>query len=339
MSQPRYRNTFMPDAPAVRYTPRVTDPIDQYIAAFPADVQAVLQRVRATIRKAAPRAEEAIKYKMPAYVQDGKNLVFFSGYKRHVAVYPLPASLRDELSQYAAAKGTARFALGKPLPTAAITKIVKARLKELPATTRTAKKPAQPRAAAEELPVLLFERPEAWHRWLSKHHASARGLWLKLAKKQSGVRSITRDQAVEGALIWGWIDGQGLSHDEQHFLIKFTPRGRRSVWSKINRIKVQALIERGEMKPPGLAEVERAQQDGRWDAAYDSPRTATVPEDLAAALAASPRAKASFAQLNAANRYAILWRLQTAKRAETRTRRLELCVAMLERGEVFHPSR
>jgi uncharacterized protein YdeI (YjbR/CyaY-like superfamily) len=142
---------------------------------------------------------------------------------------------------------------------------------------------------------------------------------------------------VEGALIWGWIDGQALPVDEKHFLTKFTPRGRRSVWSKINRVKVQALIERGQMKPPGMAEVERAQQDGRWDAAYDSPRSATVPDDLAAALAASPAAKASFAQLNAANRYAILWRLQTAKRAETRARRLEQCVGMLERGEVFHP--
>jgi uncharacterized protein YdeI (YjbR/CyaY-like superfamily) len=224
-----------------------------------------------------------------------------------------------------------------------VDKLVKARLKEQAAATpkaaRAAKAGAQPSAAAKELPIIAFETSRAWLHWLSKHHASSRGLWVKLAKKQAGLRSIDRTQAVEGALIWGWIDGQGRSLDEQYYLIKFTPRGRRSIWSKINRVKVQALIERGEMKPPGLAEVERAQQDGRWEAAYDPPRSATVPDDLAAALAASSTAKAAFAQLSSANRYAILWRLQTAKRAETRARRLALCVAMLERGEVFHPPR
>lgn len=299
--------------------PRTAETIDQYIASFPAETQAILERVRAAIRKAAPDAQEAIKEKMPAYVQDGHDLVFFAASKQHVSVYPLPS------------KRAVRFELDAPLRTALITKMVKARLAEL--------KPPQPTAAATELPIVLFEERAAWLRWLSKHHASARGLWVKLAKKESGVRSITRDEAVEGALIWGWIDGQGRSLDAQHFLTKFTPRGRSSVWSKINREKVQALIASGEMKPPGLAEVERAKKDGRWEAAYDPPSQAKVPDDLAAALAASPRAQALFAQLNAANRYAILWRLQTAKKAETRARRLAQCVGMLERGEVFHPKK
>ena len=192
-------------------------------------------------------------------------------------------------------------------------------------------------ADAAELPVLEFARPSAWLKWLERHHGSARGVWIKLAKKSSGQLSITYDEALDGALRWGWIDGLKRSHDERAWLQKFTPRGARSIWSKINRDKALALIERGEMQPPGLAEVERAQGDGRWEAAYDSARGSTVPEDLAAALAKNPRAAEFFTKLNAANRYAILWRLQTAKRAETRQRRLEQFVAMLARHEKIHP--
>jgi uncharacterized protein YdeI (YjbR/CyaY-like superfamily) len=207
--------------------------------------------------------------------------------------------------------------------------------KKKAAKKKAAKKQAtQPSAA--ELPVLEFAKPEEWRRWLERNHASVRGVWIKLAKKKSGLPSIDHKQALEGALCYGWIDGQGRSHDESYFMVKFTPRGSRSIWSKINRAKALALIERGEMKPAGQREVQRAQQDGRWEAAYDSPRMVTVPDDLAAALAASPRAKAFFAQLSAANRYAILWRLQTAKKAETRARRLALFVGMLERGETLH---
>jgi uncharacterized protein YdeI (YjbR/CyaY-like superfamily) len=198
-----------------------------------------------------------------------------------------------------------------------------------------AKKPSA--RGVDELLVLEFSAPAAWLRWLERHHDSSPGLWIKLAKKGSGQPSITYDQAVDGALRWGWIDGQKRGHDERAWLQKFTPRGARSVWSKINRDKALGLIARGEMQPPGLAEVERAQRDGRWDAAYDSPRNAQLPEDFAAALAQQPRAAEFFAKLNSANRYAMLWRLQTAKREDTRKKRIELFIAMLARGEKLHP--
>jgi uncharacterized protein YdeI (YjbR/CyaY-like superfamily) len=200
----------------------------------------------------------------------------------------------------------------------------------------TAKKTA-PGDVAQLLPTLEFEHLPGWVAWLEQHHASAPGLWIKLAKKGSGQRSLTYEEAVEGALRWGWIDGQKRGHDKQAWLQKFTPRSARSIWSKINRDKALALIARGDMQAPGLIEVERAQQDGRWDAAYDAPSTAKVPDDFAAALARQPQAAQFFAKLNAANRYALLWRLQTAKRDETRRRRIELFIAMLARRESLHP--
>jgi len=210
-------------------------------------------------------------------------------------------------------------------------KLVKASVAAKPTRATKAMKPP-----ADELPILPFETAADWKRWLDRQHKTARGLWLKLARKGSGIASVDRAEAVDGALCYGWIDGQGRSFDEHYYLIKFTPRGARSVWSKINRVKVQTLIEQDLMQPAGLAEVDRAQGDGRWEAAYDSPRTATVPDDLAVALKARPRARASFAELNAANRYAILWQLQTAKKAETRARRISRFIDMLERGETVH---
>jgi uncharacterized protein YdeI (YjbR/CyaY-like superfamily) len=188
----------------------------------------------------------------------------------------------------------------------------------------------------DDLPIIAFAKAADWRSWLDRQHKRARGLWVKFARKGSGIASIDRTEAVDGALCYGWIDGQGRSFDEHYYLVKFTPRGPRSIWSKINRVKSVALIEQGLMQPAGLSEVERAQRDGRWDAAYDSPRTAAVPDDLALALDAHPRARASFAGLNAANRYAILWQLQTAKKPETRTRRIERFIDMLERGETLH---
>jgi uncharacterized protein YdeI (YjbR/CyaY-like superfamily) len=192
-------------------------------------------------------------------------------------------------------------------------------------------------AAGAELPILELAHAAAWLKWLQQNHASSTGVWIKLAKKSSKLQSITYAEAVDGALRWGWIDGQGRSHDERAWLQKFTPRRARSIWSKINRDKALALIARGEMQPPGLAEVERAKGDGRWEAAYDSPRTATVPADFERALAASAPAAEFFTKLSSANRYAILWRLQTAKRPETRARRISQFVAMLARGEKLHP--
>jgi uncharacterized protein YdeI (YjbR/CyaY-like superfamily) len=189
----------------------------------------------------------------------------------------------------------------------------------------------------KELPILSFEQPVAWAGWLAEHHASSRGVWLKLAKKASGAASITYAEALEVALCWGWIDGQKKGHDEGAWLQKFTPRGPRSIWSKVNREKVLALTAAGEMKPAGLAEVERARKDGRWEAAYDSPSRATVPEDLAAALAENARAQAFFATLNAQNRYAMIFRIQTAKKADTRARRIAQFVEMLARHEKLYP--
>lgn len=193
------------------------------------------------------------------------------------------------------------------------------------------------KAPAGELPMAAFEHPRAWAEWLAANHASSRGVWMKLAKKGSGVASITYPEALDVALAWGWIDGQKRSHDETAWLQKFTPRGARSIWSKVNREKALALIASGDMQPSGLAEVERAQKDGRWEAAYDSPSRATVPEDFAAALAANARAAGFFSTLNAANRYAMLFRIQTVKKAETRARRIAQFVEMLARHEKLHP--
>jgi len=189
----------------------------------------------------------------------------------------------------------------------------------------------------DDLPVLSFESREDWAAWLDENHTVATGVWLRLAKKASGLRSVTYSEAVEVALCYGWIDGQARSYDEQTSLQRFTPRRARSVWSRINREKAQALIDDGRMKPAGLRAVEAAQRDGRWDAAYDSPRAATVPADLQQALDDNPAAGAFFATLNGQNRYAILYRIQTAKKAETRAKRIRQYVEMLARQETLYP--
>ena len=188
-----------------------------------------------------------------------------------------------------------------------------------------------------ELPKIAFASQKDWEKWLKTNHLASPGIWLQLAKKTSGTPSVTYAEAIEIALCYGWIDGQKQSHSAEAWLQKFTPRGRKSIWSKINREKALALIESGKMKPAGLAEVERAKQDGRWEQAYDSPAGATIPPDLQAALNKNLRAKAFFATLESRNRYAILWRVQTAKKAETRAKRIALFVGMLERGEKIHP--
>lgn len=192
-------------------------------------------------------------------------------------------------------------------------------------------------AERADLPTLSFATPRAFSAWLADHHASSRGIWLRLARKGSGTASITYAEAIEVALAWGWIDGQKQRGDDTSWLQKFTPRSAKSVWSKINREKALALIESGAMQPAGLAEVERAKGDRRWDVAYDPPSRATVPDDLQAALAKNARAEAFFLTLDARNRYAVLWRVQTAKKLETRRKRIAALVAMLARGEKVHP--
>lgn len=190
---------------------------------------------------------------------------------------------------------------------------------------------------AGDKPILMFDRKSGWARWLHKNHNTSPGGWLRLAKKASGLKSVSYDEALDVALCYGWIDGQGKSDGEQYWLLKFTPRGKRSVWSKRNREKVLALIAAGDMKPAGLAEVERARRDGRWNAAYDSPSRITVPDDLQAALDENRRAKRFFETVDRQNRYAILFRIHTARKAETRAKRIQQSVKMLARGEKVYP--
>ena len=199
------------------------------------------------------------------------------------------------------------------------------------------KQTPKPKTTQSDLPIILFESQKAFAIWLDKNHASAAGAWLRLAKKAAGIQSVSYAEALDVALCYGWIDGLKHAYDEQSWLQKFTPRGAKSIWSQINTGKAEQLIADGQMKPAGLKAIEQAKQDGRWGAAYASQSKATVPDDLQAELDKSPQAKAFFAMLSSANRYAILFRLQTAKKAETRAKRLKQFVEMLEKGEKFHP--
>jgi uncharacterized protein YdeI (YjbR/CyaY-like superfamily) len=186
-------------------------------------------------------------------------------------------------------------------------------------------------------PVISFESGDAWEAWLAEHHATSPGLWLKLAKKGSGFATVTYSEALDVALCYGWIDGQKDKLDGDHWLQRFTPRRPRSKWSRINRDRVAALLARDAMKPAGLREVERAKADGRWEAAYDGQRAAAVPDDLRRELEGNAAAREFFATLDSANRYAILYRLQEAKKPETRARRLKTFVTMLSEGKKIHP--
>jgi uncharacterized protein YdeI (YjbR/CyaY-like superfamily) len=193
-----------------------------------------------------------------------------------------------------------------------------------------------PSRSTEEPPARLFKSKREWAAWLEKNHAASSGLWLRTAKKGAPLTSVSYQEALEVALCYGWIDGQKRPENDQTWLQRFCPRSARGVWSKINREKALALIASGEMKPAGLAAIEDARRNGRWESAYDPPRKATVPADLQAALDASPKAAAFFKTLNRANSYAILWRIQTVKKAETRARKIEQFIAMLERHEKLH---
>jgi uncharacterized protein YdeI (YjbR/CyaY-like superfamily) len=186
-------------------------------------------------------------------------------------------------------------------------------------------------------PVLFFESAEAWDAWLADNHAGSSGVRVKIAKKGSGIESVAYPEVLDIAISHGWIDGVRNAHDDSYFLQRFCPRGARSKWSKINRAKATRMIESGEMKPAGMREVELAQADGRWEAAYDSHRTATVPDDLQEALDANPAAREFFATLNSQNRYSVLYRVQDAKKPETRARRIAKFVDMLARGETLYP--
>ncbi|MBI5953814.1 MAG: YdeI/OmpD-associated family protein [Chloroflexi bacterium] len=187
-----------------------------------------------------------------------------------------------------------------------------------------------------ELPILPFASQSKWADWLAKQHDKSAGVWLKLAKKASSIPSVTYTEALDIALCYGWIDGQKKSFDEKYFLQKFTPRRPKSIWSKINVEKAERLIASGQMKPAGLKAIEAAKADGRWAQAYASQKNMSVPEDFQSALDRNKKAKAFFETLNSANRYSFLFRIETAKKAETRARRIQQFVEMLEKNEKFH---
>ena len=191
-------------------------------------------------------------------------------------------------------------------------------------------------SVAEDQPIVSFASQAAWEAWLAKHGGMSNGVWLKIAKKHTGVDSVSYPQAVDVSLCYGWIDGQARSFDDTHWLQKFTPRRPRSRWSKINCAKATVLIATGLMTPAGLREVERAKADGRWEAAYAGQSAATVPDDLQRELTGNPTAAAFFATLSSANRYAILYRIHDAKRPGTRAQRIATFVAMLNEGRTLH---
>jgi uncharacterized protein YdeI (YjbR/CyaY-like superfamily) len=187
------------------------------------------------------------------------------------------------------------------------------------------------------LPVLAFASAANWEKWLSTQPRTSGGLWLKLGKKESGVASVSKQEAIDGALCYGWIDGQLDKFDERFWLVRYTPRSRKSKWSRINQVRAQELIDQKKMKAAGLEEVNQAKTDGRWEAAYAPQSKAVVPDDLQAALDRNLRARSFFSKLDSANRYAILYRVHDAKKAETRANRIKKYVQMLAQGETIHP--
>ncbi len=188
----------------------------------------------------------------------------------------------------------------------------------------------------EELPILIFKAAKEFEQWLYKNYASSNGIWLRIYKKSSGTPTITYTEAVTAALCYGWIDGVANKYDDASYLQRFTPRRSKSIWSKLNVERANQLINSGKMKPGGLKEIEAAKADGRWAAAYDSPASIEIPKDFLQALSKKPRAKKFFETLNKTNTYSIAWRLQTAKKPETREKRMKMIVEMLSKEQKFH---
>jgi len=187
-----------------------------------------------------------------------------------------------------------------------------------------------------DLSILPFANRKKWADWLAKQHDKSPGVWMKLAKRDSGIASVTYEEALDVALCYGWIDGQKKGFDDKYWLQKFTPRGPKSIWSKINTEKAEKLIKSGAMKSAGLKAIEAAKKDGRWDAAYASQKNISIPEDFQAALEKNKKAKDFFATLKSSERYSFLFRIQTAKKAETRAKRIQQFIEMLEKNEKFH---
>lgn len=189
----------------------------------------------------------------------------------------------------------------------------------------------------DTIPTMTFATQQDWETWLNEHHLETTGIWLKIAKKDARISSVSYAEALESALCYGWIDGQKASFDQHYWLQKFTPRRPRSIWSQVNCDKATALIADGRMQPAGLFQVESAKRDGRWASAYASQRTITIPDDFQRELDANPKAKDFFNTLDRSNRYAILWRIQTAKKPETRVARITTFIEMLANHEKIHP--
>lgn len=187
-----------------------------------------------------------------------------------------------------------------------------------------------------DLPIMFFSTVQEWGDWLKQNHASSDGIWMKIAKKGSGVASVTYDQALEESLCFGWIDSQVKKFDDAFYIQRFGPRRSKSLWSKINVQHIDRLMKAGKMKPAGIKVVEEAKKDGRWDVAYHSPSTMTMPEDFLKELKSNKKAEVFFETLNKSNKYIIAWQLQTAKKPETRVRRMIKIIGMLEKGEKFY---
>lgn len=187
-----------------------------------------------------------------------------------------------------------------------------------------------------DIQIITFQSQKKWRNWLVKNYAKSNGVWLQLYKKNSGVKSINHEMALDEALCFGWIDGQAKSYDEQSYLQKFTPRRKRSIWSKRNTEKVEQLVKEGKMHSSGLAEIEAAKADGRWARAYDSPANMKIPDDFIKELSKKPKALSFFKTLNKTNTFSITWQLQTAKKPETREKRMKVIIEMMEQGKKFH---
>jgi uncharacterized protein YdeI (YjbR/CyaY-like superfamily) len=188
----------------------------------------------------------------------------------------------------------------------------------------------------DNLPILIFKTAKEWEKWMAKNYASSKGVWLRFYKKASGIPSVTYAEAVEVSLCYGWIDGQANKYDENSYLQRFTPRRPKSIWAKKNIERVTRLIASGRMKPPGLKEIDAAKADGRWEIAYDSPANMEIPNDFLKEVFQNPKAKKFFGTLNKTNLYSIAWRLQTAKKPETRQKRMKAIIDMLSKGQKFH---
>lgn len=190
---------------------------------------------------------------------------------------------------------------------------------------------------ADTLPIISFETQQDWERWLTEHHSGTEGLWLKIAKKEAGISTVNYAEALESAICYGWIDGQKASFDDKYWLQKFTPRRAKSIWSKVNCTKALALLAEGRMQPAGIRQVELAKADGRWELAYESQSKITIPDDFQRELDNNPKAQEFFTTLNSVNRYAILFRIQTAKKPATRSARISSFIEMLSNNQKIYP--